>query len=303
MAIHGGAGLIRKHALPDEAVRREVLAAALDAGVQHLARGGDALEACLRAVEVMEDAPEFNAGRGGVLADDGTVQMDASVMHGADRSAGGVAAIRGIRHPVRLADAVRTATPHVLLAGVEAEAFAAAQGMERQPLDWFVTEARRAHLARAVAAGRLALDHDLDDDTNAPLGTVGAVARDAAGHVAAATSTGGLANKMAGRVGDSPIVGAGTFACDTTCAVSATGTGEAILRAVSASRIASWMELRGLSLEEAAHKVVHEELPRWGGTGGVIAVDASGRIAMPFCSAGMYRASRDTEGKEQLAIW
>lgn len=302
MAIHGGAGLMRREGLSAdrEAACRAVLDEALRAGTSRLAQGADALVACMAAVQVLEDSPLFNAGRGSVYAADGTQQMDAAVMHGADRSSGAVAAIRGIRSPVHAAELVRTQSGHVLMAGPEAEAFAAAHGAETRPAAWFHDEDRWAHFLRAKAQGRVVLDHAFEEE---PKGTVGAVARDVHGHVAAATSTGGMANKRAGRVGDSPVPGAGTFAWDATCAVSATGVGEAVLRLSAAARISAWMEMGGCDLVTACHRVVHEELPALGGSGGVIAVDREGRIAMPFDSAGMYRAHRDTEGGSAIAIW
>ncbi|MCB9680841.1 MAG: isoaspartyl peptidase/L-asparaginase [Alphaproteobacteria bacterium] len=304
IAVHGGAGLIRRHSLgaEREAACRQVLRGAIDAGTEVLARGGDALEAAIAAVVLLEDSPLFNAGRGGVFAADGTVQLDAAVMHGKDRSAGGVCAVRGIRNPILGAEVVRSQSPAVLLAGVEAERFLTAHGIRTEPPDYFHVQERWDHFLKARAAGRAVLDHDLDDDEE-PKGTVGCVARDVHGHVAAATSTGGLANKLSGRVGDSPVPGAGTFAWDATCAVSATGVGEAVLRSSAAARVSALMELAGLDLDQATRRVVFDELPALGGVGGLIAVDGGGRIVAPFDSAGMYRAIRDTDGNVEIAIW
>jgi beta-aspartyl-peptidase (threonine type) len=303
-AVHGGAGFVRRHSLPpaEERAALEVLRLAVDAGTDVLARGGDALDACLAAVVVLEEAPMFNAGRGGVFAADGAIWHDASVMHGRDRSAGGVTATHRIRNPVLAADLVRRHSGHVLLAGPAAEAFVAAHGAELVDPSFFFVQERWDHFEKARAAGVRALDHDLEGD-NEPKGTVGAVARDVHGHVAAATSTGGLANKLPGRVGDSPIVGAGTWAWDATCAVSCTGVGEAMMRTAAAARISDWIDLGGASLAEAASRVVHHELIEVGGVGGVIAVDAAGRIEMPFNAAGMYRGFRDTEGRIDVAVW
>ncbi|MCB9663717.1 MAG: isoaspartyl peptidase/L-asparaginase [Alphaproteobacteria bacterium] len=304
IAVHGGAGLIRRHALSParEQEARDALHEALQAGDRVLAAGGDAVEAVLRAVCVLEDAPVFNAGRGAVFAADGTIRMDAAVMSGADRSAGAVGAVQRLRHPIRAADLVRRTTPHVLLVGADAEERVVAAGAERCTDEELFVQERWDHFVRARAEGRVALDHDLDDAE--PKGTVGAVARDAHGHVAAATSTGGLANKHPARVGDTPIVGAGTWAWDHTCAVSATGHGEAMMRCCAAARVSALMELAGLDLAAATARVVHEELPLLGGTGGLIAVDArTGRIALPFNSGGMYRGSLDTEGNLHIAIW
>jgi beta-aspartyl-peptidase (threonine type) len=301
--VHGGAGFVRKRSLSREVEREALLVmrSAVDAGTDVLARDGDALDACLAAVVILEESPLFNAGKGAVFAADGAVWHDASVMHGRDRSAGGVTATQRIRHPVLAADLVHHRSPHVLLAGPPAESFAAEHGAELVDPAFFFVQGRWDHFLKAKAAGRITLDHDLDEGE--PKGTVGAVARDVHGHVAAATSTGGLANQLPGRVGDTPIVGAGTWAGDATCAVSCTGVGEAMMRAAAAARISDWMDLGGLSLADATSRVVHDELPALGGTGGVIAVDAAGRIAMPFNAAGMYRGFRDTEGRTDVAVW
>lgn len=308
IAVHGGAGLTRRDSITPEreAACREVLLQAIDAGSAVLAAGGDALDACVAAVTVLEDSPLFNAGRGAVYAADGTVQMDASVMHGADRTAGGVAAVRGIKNPVQAANLVRTQSGHVLLVGPYAEAFAAEQGAELRDAAYFHTEDRWNQLQMAKTLGRTALDHALDDALALPgdgKGTVGAVALDQHGHLAAATSTGGMTNKRPGRVGDSPLIGSGTYADDATCAVSATGDGEKFIRAVAAARVSHLMELAGLSLAEAAERVVHQELPRLDGVGGLIAIDGGGRIVMPFNSGGMYRGFRDTEQRTEIHIW
>jgi beta-aspartyl-peptidase (threonine type) len=303
IAVHGGAGFVRKHCLTPEVERAslEVMRAAVDAGVAVLEKGGDALDAAIASVVLLEESPLFNAGKGAVFAADGAIWHDASVMHGRDRSAGGVTSVQRLRNPILAADLVRRRSGHVLLAGPPAEAFAAEHGAELVDPSFFFVQDRWDHFVKARAAGRLALDHDHGDD--GPKGTVGAVARDRHGHVAAATSTGGLANKLAGRVGDTPIVGAGTWAWDATCAVSCTGLGEAMMRTCAAARLSDWMDLGGATLAEAAARVVHDELPTVGGAGGVIAVDASGRIEMPFNAAGMYRAYQDTEGKRVAAIW
>lgn len=303
IAVHGGAGLIRRNALSAAREReaRDGLRAAIEAGAAVLAAGGDAVTAVIEAVAVLEDAPAFNAGRGAVFASDGSVRLDAAVMNGHDRSAGAVGAVQRLRNPVRAADLVRRATPHVLLVGREAEELLVAAGAERCDDAWLFVQERWDHFVEARRDGRIALDHDLDDE---PKGTVGAVARDANGHVAAATSTGGLSNKHPARVGDTPLVGSGTWAWDRTCAVSATGHGEAMIRMTAAARVSSLMELGGLDLDAAAARVVHQELPELGGTGGLIAVDArTGRISLPFNSGGMYRGSRDTDGDVKIAIW
>lgn len=298
VAVHGGAGRIDRSTLTPEreAACLTGLREALEQAAAVLRAGGAALDAAVRAVEVLEDDPAFNAGRGSVLTSAGTVEMDAAVMEGTTRRAGAVACVRTVRHPVRLARAVMEQTPHLLLADAGAEALAGRLGLERVDPAWLLTDARREQLERA--RGRIQLDHG--DDAR---GTVGAVALDAGGHLAAATSTGGMVNQLPGRVGDSPVIGAGTWAWDRTCAVSATGHGEVFVRAAVASRISAWMEIGGLSLEEAARRVVHEELPELGGEGGVIAVDARGHVALPFNSGGMYRGVIRDDGTVDVAIW
>jgi beta-aspartyl-peptidase (threonine type) len=300
LVIHGGAGLIARHSLDDarEAACRGVLTASLDAGAAVLAGGGDALDATLAAVRVMEDSPLFNAGRGAVYAADGTHQFDASLMRSDGRS-GAVAAVRGIRHPIDAARAVLEEGTHVLLAGAGAEAFARAVGLEFRDPDWFYDARRWEHFRRAAAAGTVALDHELEDPKT---GTVGAVAVDAEGRLAASTSTGGMANKRVGRVGDSAIVGAGTWA-DARCAISGTGHGERFIQAHVTGRIADLVQLAGLSLSDACDRVIHEELPRIDGRGGVIAVGADGSVALPFNSGGMYRGWARHTGERQVAIW
>jgi beta-aspartyl-peptidase (threonine type) len=286
LAVHGGAGDIHADRLaPDErAARHAGLQAALRAGAAVLAAGGPAVEAALAAVDVLEDDPTFNAGRGAVLDADGRVRLDAAVMDGRDRACGAVGAVAGVRHAGRLAAHVMRHTPHVLLVGEGARRLAGAAGLSCPPAAWFRTPRREADLQAALAAGRVSLDHDGG-------GTVGAVARDGGGHLAAVTSTGGMTAKLAGRVGDTPVIGAGTWACDTTCAVSATGHGERFIQAHVAGRVADLVELAGLSVEVAAARVVHEELPRWRGKGGLIAVGRTGAPVLPFNSRGMLRGA------------
>lgn len=248
----------------------------------------------------MEDSPLFNAGRGAVFAGNGTQEMDASVMWGADHSCGAVAAVRTFRNPIRAANRVRTHSPHVLMVDSGAEAWGAAEGLDTAPPEWFFDADRWEHFQRARAAGIQALDHELDDE---PKGTVGAVALDADGHLAAATSTGGMANKLPGRVGDSAIIGAGTWASDSTAAISTTGTGEAFIRAHAAGRVHDLMCLAHLSLEQACQQVVFDEVPAVGGLGGLIAVGRDGVITMPFGSGGMYRGALYADGRTEVAIW
>ncbi|WP_135468348.1 isoaspartyl peptidase/L-asparaginase family protein [Crenalkalicoccus roseus] len=297
LAIHGGAGTPPAAELTParEAAYREGLLAALAAGRAVLEGGGTALDAVAEAVRSLEDCPLFNAGRGSALTAAGRVEMDAAVMDGAAGRAGAVAAVTRIRNPVAAARRVMERTPHVLLVGPAADAFAAAEGLATEEPAWFVTAHRRAQLA--AAAGRVALDHDLPGS----MGTVGAVARDAAGRLAAATSTGGMTGKRDGRVGDSPLIGAGTWA-DGTVAVSCTGTGEAFIRCAAAHEVSALMRLGGLGLRAAAERVVLGRVPESGGQGGLVAVDAAGAAALVFGTAGMHRGLLRAGGAPEVAI-
>jgi beta-aspartyl-peptidase (threonine type) len=271
LVVHGGAGNPRGGAMRDEAPYHEALRQALAAGQEH---PDDALAAVEAAVRVLEDAPLFNAGRGSVLTRDGTVEMDAAVMWGLPPRAGAVAAVTTVRNPVSLARAVMEGSDHVLLAGAGAEALADEAGLERMDPEWFVTESQRRRL-----------DRDLGD---AAKGTVGAVALDERGRLAAATSTGGVRGQRAGRVGDSPLIGAGTYA-DGVCAVSATGDGEHIMSAVAAHEVSALVRLRGLPLSRACETVLRERLEPLGADAGLIAVGAGGEMAMPFNTTIMHR--------------
>jgi L-asparaginase / beta-aspartyl-peptidase len=269
----------------------------LDACAAVLAAGGGALDAVETAVALLEDEPLFNAGRGSVFTADGGIELDAAIMDGRTLAAGAVAFVRTVRNPVRLARAVLERSPHVLVAGDGADAFAREQGIAPVDAGYFWTARRWARfvamkrdLGEDVASWSEDAHVDPEPDDRST-GTVGAVALDGAGHLAAATSTGGVTNKHRGRVGDSPIIGAGTYADDRTCAVSATGTGEAIMRALVAHEVAARMRHRGESLREAAEAAVMEELIRVGGagSGGLVALDREGRVAAPFNTDGMYR--------------
>ncbi len=305
IAIHGGAGVIlRKEMEPDrEAAIRARLEEAVRVGRGVLERGGAAVEAVTAAITILEDAPEFNAGRGAVLTGEGRVEMDASIMTGTDLGAGAVASVRGVRHPILAARAVLEHSPHVMLVGRGAEAYVRERGLEFKPEEWFLTDFRREQLERIRAHedGRsAALAADWRDSW---FSTVGTVALDRDGNIAAGTSTGGTANKQFGRVGDSPIIGAGTYADNRSCAVSATGHGEYFIRHAVAFDICARMRYRGESLAESANAVVNEVLMEAGGDGGVIALDAEGNIAMPFNTPGMYRAAIDPEGDVVIAIY
>ncbi|KUZ59035.1 isoaspartyl peptidase [Burkholderia ubonensis] len=300
VAIHGGAGTILREAMntDTELQYRAELAAILRAAQAVLADGGSALDAVSVAVRMLEDCPLFNAGRGAVYTADGTHELDAAIMDGATLAAGAVCCVTRVRNPVLAARRVMEASEHVMFAGAGADAFAAAQGLELVEPGYFGTEARHAQWLKARDAAGALLDHDAATfafGDGAPLdpdrkhGTVGAVARDLHGHVAAATSTGGITNKQPGRVGDSPIIGAGCYADDATCAVSSTGTGEMFIRLATAHDVAAQMAYRGVSVAEAAYDVVMNKLPRIAGRGGIIAVDAHGNVTMPFNTEGMYR--------------
>jgi len=307
IVIHGGAGVIeRSHMTAErEASYRAGLAAALDAGYAVLERGGSSLDAVGAAIRTMEDDPQFNAGRGAVLNHDGRCELDAAIMDGTGPRAGAVAGVHHVKNPIDLARLVMDKSPHVLLIDQGAEEFALEQGVVLVPESYFITpervrefeEARRAAASRAPTA-------PLPIRSAAPkgMGTVGALALDRAGHLAAGTSTGGITNKLYGRVGDTPIIGAGTYASES-CAVSGTGQGEFYIRQVVAYDICAMVQYQHLSLAAAVRTMVHEKLPRTGGEGGVIALDRDGNYAMDFNSAGMHRGVRDSAGKREIAMY
>jgi beta-aspartyl-peptidase (threonine type) len=304
LVVHGGAGVIeRKDLSPaQEAAYREGLTAAAEAGAAVLKGGASALDAVEAAVRVLEDDPLFNSGRGAVFTADGHNELDSAIMDGATLRAGAVARMTRTRHPISAARAVMEKSPHVMLSGEGADAFAGQAGLEQVDPAWFFTEQRWRSLERELTrqglpipvrpAGapttpnaRVSLAHD-----EGKRGTVGVVALDAQGHVAAATSTGGVTAKRWGRIGDSPIIGAGTYASDASCAVSATGTGEYFIRLTVARDICALVELKALSLQAAADEVVQKKLTAMGGDGGVIAVARDGQIAWSYNTSGMYRA-------------
>jgi beta-aspartyl-peptidase (threonine type) len=274
---------------PDlESEYRNGLENALRAGWEILENGGSPLDAVEAAVVSLEDFPLFNAGRGAVFTHDGRQEMDASIMDGRNLKAGAVAAVKNIKNPIKLARLVMERTEHILLAGEGASDLAASFGIETAPDEYFFTEHRWLQLQEAIAAERIQLDHAR------PVGTVGAVACDSKGYLAAATSTGGMTNKKFGRVGDTPLIGAGTYA-DERCAVSCTGHGEFFILGVSAFDVAARMKYKGLSLENAAREAI-ERQTELGGEGGLIAVDSDGNLALPFNSEGMYRGWANEDG-------
>ncbi|KAF1715166.1 isoaspartyl peptidase/L-asparaginase [Pseudoxanthomonas yeongjuensis] len=304
LVIHGGAGVIERDQLSaaDEQSIRADLEQALEAGRAILANGGSALDAVEAAVVALEESPRFNAGKGSVYNADGRHELDASLMEGRTRRAGAVAGVETIRNPVKLARAVMEHSPHVMMISAGAEQFADTQPqIERVTNEWFDTDARRAQLDQEQARER-AESADADNLRGKYFGTVGAVALDTHGNLAAATSTGGMTNKRYGRVGDSPLIGAGTWA-DERCAVSGTGWGEFFIRNAVAHDIAARMAYGGASLAAAADAVILQRVPELGGDGGAIAVDRDGNIAMPFSTSGMYRGWAKGDGSRGVAIF
>ncbi|HYF31310.1 MAG TPA: isoaspartyl peptidase/L-asparaginase [Chitinophagaceae bacterium] len=309
LVIHGGAGTILRKNLTDELEKayRDGLQAALDAGFAVLHDGGTSLEAVKATVICMEDNILFNAGKGSVFSNKGGHEMDAAVMDGATLKAGAVAAIRNVRNPIVLAYEVMNHTEHVLLAGEGANEFALQRGVAFEHDDYFYSQYRYDQWRQVFASGETILDHtsprtdELMKDKK--FGTVGAVACDQHGNIAAATSTGGMTNKQYGRIGDSPITGAGNYANNKTCAISCTGHGEIFMRAVAAYDVSCLMEYKGKSLQEAMEIVVHTKLKQLDGEGGMIGVDAQGNGAMVFNIAGMYRGIRNSKGLNEIGIY
>lgn len=298
LVVHGGCGRMER-ATTGAAVDAGVRAAlnrALDAGSALLADGGAALDAVEAAVRVLEDDEHFNAGRGAALCLDGSVELDAAIMDGRDRRAGAVATVTRTRNPVTLARAVMEESPHVLFVGAGADAFAEQQGVERAGADWLATDERRRQLDELLA------DDAAGFDTGMKYGTVGAAARDMHGHLAAATSTGGVTGKRPGRVGDSPLIGAGTWADDRACAISCTGSGEYFIRTGAAQEIAARVRHLG-ETPDAATAAVLAEIEALGGTGGVILAAPDGELAWRFTTPGMYRGRATSEGERAVAIY
>jgi L-asparaginase / beta-aspartyl-peptidase len=285
-AIHGGAGTILKSLMTPEKelAYTNALKAALLAGQQILEKNGTALDAVHAAVATLEDCPLFNAGRGSVFTHSGQHEMDASLMDGSNLKSGSVAGVAGVKNPITLARTIMEKSEHVLLAGRGAEEFARTHQLNMESDAYFHDDYRFGQWQDALKDDRIVLDH-----TEKKFGTVGAVARDMNGHLAAATSTGGMTNKKWGRIGDSPIIGAGTYANDQTCAISCTGHGEFFIQSVVAYDISCLMEYKGMTLQQACHEVVQLKLVQRGGEGGLIAIDNMGNICLPFNSDGMYR--------------
>jgi len=313
IVIHGGAGTIQRELMSDEMERRYrgVLAKAIESGYQILKNDGSSTEAVIATITILEDSPLFNAGHGAVFNHDGNVELDASIMQGSDLNAGAVAAVSSVKNPISLALSVLEHSPHVMLVGEGAEMFAQQQGIALVPNQYFKTERRRLQLEEILAKEKgvslskttpnaLLAAYRFDEKK---LGTVGAVAIDKNGDIAAGTSTGGMTNKRFGRVGDVPVIGAGTYADNNSCGISATGHGEYFIRAAVAHDICARMEYKGVSLQQAQDEVVQGKLVKMNGSGGVIGVDKDANVAFSFNSLGMYRASINKDGVRQIKIF
>lgn len=316
LVIHGGAGTILRSQLTPEKEKeyKEALKSALMAGYDIIKKGGTSLDAVEAAVRSMEDCPLFNAGKGAVFTAEGKNELDAAIMNGRTLEAGAVAGVTVVRNPVSAARAVMEKSKHVMMTGKGAETFAREAGMEIVDPSYFYTDDRWKGLQRArkLDSTRQQLDHADTATASAKLGaehldykfgTVGAVALDRQGNLAAATSTGGMTNKKYGRVGDAPVIGAGTYADNATCAVSCTGWGEYFIRLTVAKTVCDLMEYKGMSIKDAANELIMKKVPALGGDGGLIAIDRKGNIAMPFNTAGMYRAAIKENGEWEVMIF
>jgi len=307
IAVHGGAGTVNKDTITSEQELEYIsgLKAALEAGENVLKNHGSSLDAVEAAVMSLENNILFNAGRGAVFTHEGTHEMDAAIMEGAQLRAGAVSGISNIKNPVQLARAIMDHSGSVLLAGEGANEFARKMNFIFEEDEYFFSQYRYDQLMKIRDTDIVKLDHSVSDKADAPkkFGTVGAVALDINGNLAAATSTGGLTNKRYGRIGDTPIIGAGTYANNKTCAISCTGVGEYYIRAVVGHDISCLMEYKGYSLEQACNELVHHKLMDLGGEGGLIAIDAQGNICMPFNSEGMYRGMKKKDGDFVVEIY
>lgn len=311
LVIHGGAGNITPAIMnkEQETQYHEGLKEALDKGYDVLRHGGAAMDAVVMAISTLEDNPLFNAGRGAVFTKKGINEMDAAVMDGSNLAAGAIAGVRNIKNPIKLAREVMLHSGHVFLSGSGAGEFALNQGIEMATDEYLFNKSRYDQWIEIRDSDFYQLDHKEDNlkgplpNTDHKFGTVGAVACDEHGNIAGGTSTGGMTNKRFGRIGDSPVIGAGTYANNKTCAISCTGHGEYFLRAVVAHDVSCIMEYKGLSLQEACAMVIKDKLKKMGGEGGLIAVDAKGNYDFCFNSAGMYRGMRNSEGKELIAYY
>lgn len=305
IAIHGGAGTIRKSTMTPamEAQYLQGLKLAIESGSAVLARGGSSLNAVEEAVIALENFPLFNAGKGAVFTNKGKHEMDASIMNGQTLEAGAVSGISNVKNPIALARVIMDKSGHVFLCGAEAELFAKQEGLTFESDDYFFEETRYKQWQEVKNSDGYQLDHTVKNGEGKKFGTVGAVALDQHGNLAAATSTGGMTNKRFGRIGDSPIIGAGTYANNQTCAISCTGHGEYFMRAVVAYDISCLMEYKGYTLKQACDYVVKDKLVKFGGEGGLIAIDKFGNIELPFNSEGMYRACKKNDEEIIVKIY
>ncbi|HLS10705.1 MAG TPA: isoaspartyl peptidase/L-asparaginase [Flavobacteriaceae bacterium] len=308
IVIHGGAGAMKPEMMTDslEKAYKQTLEQAVKAGHKILESGGDAIDAVTTSINILENSPLFNAGKGAVLTHDGTAELDASIMVGKDRDAGAVAGVTRVKNPILLAKAVMENSPHVMLSGKGAEEFAMDNGIKLVDPSYFLTERRKEALEKVlqneVTPNNSSASVDLDT-SDYKFGTVGCVALDKHGNIVAGTSTGGMTNKRWGRIGDSPIIGAGTYADNETCGISATGWGEFFIRGVVAHDIAARMRYGNESLADAAKQVIQTDIPEMGGDGGIVAIDKNGEIIMEFNTLGMYRASINKHGETHVAIY
>ena len=309
LVIHGGAGTILKSDMTPELEKAYSIGLdeALNAGFDVLEKGGTATDAIIASIKVLEDNILFNAGRGAVFTKKGVQEMDAAIMNGNNLAAGAIAGVRNVRNPIELAYEVMTNSNHVFLSGKGANDFAIKRGLKLEPDEYFFSKFRYDQWKEIRDSDNYSLDHTHQDLAelmkDKKFGTVGAVACDMYGNIAAATSTGGMTNKKYGRIGDSPVIGAGTYANNATCAISCTGHGEPFIRAVAAHQVSAIMEYKGSSLEEAMNEVVNKKLVDLEGIGGMIGVDAKGNTAMVFNSAGMYRAFKNSQGQKCIGIY
>lgn len=309
IVIHGGAGTILKENMSDslEAAYKEKLKEAVSIGHEILKNGGTSLEAVTKTINVLEDSPLFNAGKGSVFTHDATNELDASIMDGATLNAGAVAGVKHIKNPIDLAKDVMQKSEHVMLYGPGAEEFAQSLGYKMMDTTYFYTKSRYESLQRILEKEKTINTEKISFQDpyikNSKFGTVGCAALDKHGNLASGTSTGGMTNKRWNRIGDAPIIGAGTYANNATCAVSSTGWGEFFIRSVVAYDISALMEYKGMSLQAAAKEVIHKKVPALGGDGGIVAIDKDGNVAMEFNTAGMYRASMNAEGELEIGIY
>ncbi len=316
IVIHGGAGTILKKDMTDEKEKafKDKLTEALNAGYLVLENGGNSTDAVIEAIKVMEDSPLFNAGKGAVFTNEATNEMDASIMEGKTQNAGAVCGIRTVKNPITAAKLVMDKSPHVMLCGTGADDYARNNGLEIVDEKYFFSPERYQQLQKIIKSEKIQLDHDhIEDDQgyeispdelkDSKYGTVGAVALDKNGNITAGTSTGGMTNKKYGRIGDSPIIGAGTYANNNSCGISCTGHGEFFIRKVVAYDVAAMMEYKEMSLKEAANYIINEKLVEFGGSGGLIGLDKDANVVMPFNTKGMYRAFKKSSGETEVKIY